>query len=407
MRPARALVSFSFIFLFWVTASFAQDSALIEQYKKALTQSPSQKSEQIPEKSMRGIGGVTSQATREDGGAGAEPSLTMHLEFKFNSDELTPQSVKYLDALGTALQDPDLRGYLYRVEGHTDSVGTDSYNLELSRKRAMAVADYMVKTFSLEREQFEVQAFGKKKPVASNDTEDGRQQNRRVVIVNTLRKISSTIPDRPRINVQVKYSRAKEEKELHNGDTLTQRDNYAIEFTPKTSAYVYIYQIDTMGNPTMLFPNSEFSQSSNQVEPGRLYRVPDLGKWLFLDENKGSENIVVIARKDEIKNPEKVCWKVLGAEQTMIASTKPASKSTGAESRTRGLGGTREERSVQGIRQELKVDTGTGTNSGETKLAGEPSSGKAPEAQSAPIPDPEQPIDMGRIFQWKLSFNHQ
>lgn len=268
MRPRYSLVCISFIFLFFASASLAQDSALVEKYKKALTQSPKEMTEKPSESHTRGVGGVAKPDGKEAGSR--PPNLTLHLEFKYASDELTPQSVKYLDALGTALQDPELRGYLYRVEGHTDSDGNDSYNLDLSRKRALAVADYMVKTFGLEREQFEIRPFGKKKPVASNETEEGRQQNRRVVIVNTLRKIPSPTVERPNITVQVRYSRAKEEKKLQDGDTLTQRDNYAIQFIPKTTAYVYIYQIDALGNVTTLFPNPQFRVQTRWNQAGYI-----------------------------------------------------------------------------------------------------------------------------------------
>lgn len=390
MKSRIAIVVFLVAVVCYADGLFAEGGGLAEQYKKALTPEGAQESQQLPEKRLRGLGGVT------------QPSLTMHLEFKFNSEELTPQTVKYLDALGTALQDPVLSGYIYRVEGHTDNVGTDAYNLDLSRRRALSVVDYMVKTFGLERDQFDVQGFGKKKPVAPNDTEEGRQQNRRVVIVNTLQNNPRIADERPKITVKVKYSRAKEEKDLQDGGTLTQRDNYAIEFTPKTSAHVYIYQIDSMNNLTQIFPNPQFSQSSNHVEPGRLYRVPDLGKWLFLDESKGKEHIVVIAQKDELQDPFKVCKKLLGSEQTMIVSAKPPARATETESKTRGLGGAREERSVQGIRPDKPIEVADGSEVKPTPPT--PESGTE---SASPQPEPPNPIDMRKVFFWKLSFMHQ
>jgi len=302
MKNKTLLISFALLFLFFATGLFAQEDGLAEQYKQALSPQAFQKSPIATQKITRSVKAVRSESDRNVEGT-TKPSLTMHLEFRFNSDELTPQTVKYLDALGTALQDPELRGYIYRVEGHTDNVGTDAYNLELSRKRALTVTDYMIKTFNLERQQFDVQGFGKKTPVASNDSEEGRSQNRRVVIVNTLKPFNTPSVDRPDIVVKVKYARAKEEKELFDGETLTQRDNYAIEFTPRTSAYLYIYQVDAMGTIVTLFPNPDFSQSYNTVEPGRLYRIPGFGKWLFLDDSKGKEHIVVIAQKEELKDP--------------------------------------------------------------------------------------------------------
>jgi outer membrane protein OmpA-like peptidoglycan-associated protein len=68
------------------------------------------------------------------------------------------------------------------IEGHTDSVGGADENLALSRRRAAAVRDYLVGRESLPREQLLVEAYGERRPVADNGTEDGRELNSRVEI---------------------------------------------------------------------------------------------------------------------------------------------------------------------------------------------------------------------------------
>ncbi|MCE5265199.1 MAG: OmpA family protein [Deltaproteobacteria bacterium] len=68
-----------------------------------------------------------------------------------------------------------------RVEGHTDSRGSDEYNMELSNRRANAVKELLVQR-GIAGNRIEVFGFGKTMPVASNDTEAGRQRNRRVEI---------------------------------------------------------------------------------------------------------------------------------------------------------------------------------------------------------------------------------
>lgn len=68
------------------------------------------------------------------------------------------------------------------VEGHTDSVGTDDYNQQLSEKRAEAVRDYLVQQ-GISSDSIIASGFGKTAPVASNDTPEGRRQNRRVELV--------------------------------------------------------------------------------------------------------------------------------------------------------------------------------------------------------------------------------
>lgn len=67
------------------------------------------------------------------------------------------------------------------IVGHTDSTGTESYNLALSRRRAMAVSDYLAAQ-GVARTRLKMDGRGELEPVASNATEDGRQQNRRVEV---------------------------------------------------------------------------------------------------------------------------------------------------------------------------------------------------------------------------------
>lgn len=68
------------------------------------------------------------------------------------------------------------------IEGHTDSMGSESYNLELSQRRADAVRDFLMQN-GVKSSQITTRGYGKTSPVASNDTAAGRQQNRRVEII--------------------------------------------------------------------------------------------------------------------------------------------------------------------------------------------------------------------------------
>ena len=67
------------------------------------------------------------------------------------------------------------------MAGHTDSTGSDEYNLELSRRRAQSVADFLA-TQNVDFARFSTQGYGKSDPIASNDTPEGRAQNRRVEV---------------------------------------------------------------------------------------------------------------------------------------------------------------------------------------------------------------------------------
>jgi len=93
---------------------------------------------------------------------------------------LKPGATRDLDRLAQALKDnPNTR---VKIEGFTDSVGSDSYNQGLSERRAQAVADAL-QMRGVPAARLQAEGLGKEFPVASNDSQAGRQQNRRVEIV--------------------------------------------------------------------------------------------------------------------------------------------------------------------------------------------------------------------------------
>jgi outer membrane protein OmpA-like peptidoglycan-associated protein len=80
---------------------------------------------------------------------------------------------------GIVLAHPGLN---LQIEGHTDSVGTDEFNQQLSERRADTVRDFLAEQ-GVSPSSITAKGFGKTQPVASNDTADGRQRNRRVELV--------------------------------------------------------------------------------------------------------------------------------------------------------------------------------------------------------------------------------
>jgi outer membrane protein OmpA-like peptidoglycan-associated protein len=100
--------------------------------------------------------------------------------FKTGSFELLAGARERLAKVsGIVLAHPGLH---LEVEGHTDSVGSDEYNQQLSEKRAGAVRDYLVQQ-GIPADTIVARGLGKTQPVAGNDTPEGRQQNRRVELV--------------------------------------------------------------------------------------------------------------------------------------------------------------------------------------------------------------------------------
>ncbi|MBI3282423.1 MAG: OmpA family protein [Acidobacteria bacterium] len=110
--------------------------------------------------------------------------------FDFNKWTLKPGAREKLAKIaGIVLSHP---GLLLAVEGHTDSVGRDEYNQELSEKRAASVRDYLVGQ-SVPDTSITARGFGEAHPVAGNDSAAGRQQNRRVELVVSGDIIGTTV----------------------------------------------------------------------------------------------------------------------------------------------------------------------------------------------------------------------
>ena len=102
--------------------------------------------------------------------------------FDFDSAELNEDGIatieEYRKSIGPEITD----AYMIVIAGHTDSSGDPKYNMWLSRERAKSVADYLIST-GVNEDQVRILGRGSEEPIASNDTREGRMQNRRVDIV--------------------------------------------------------------------------------------------------------------------------------------------------------------------------------------------------------------------------------
>ena len=104
--------------------------------------------------------------------------LTMHgINFNRDSSKILPDSESLLAQAKAALQDSV--GVSVIIEGHTDNTGTPSYNQLLSERRAKAVLDFLV-TNGIEKQRLVSVGKGENSPIASNNSKEGRYQNRRV-----------------------------------------------------------------------------------------------------------------------------------------------------------------------------------------------------------------------------------
>lgn len=109
------------------------------------------------------------------------PSLSLLIQFDFNSARVRPESQQALANLSVALQSPELRNSTFALEGHTDAKGSADYNVRLSALRAQAVRDYLV---GRGVEQVRLQASGKGASELANLEQPFAPENRRVRIVN-------------------------------------------------------------------------------------------------------------------------------------------------------------------------------------------------------------------------------
>jgi outer membrane protein OmpA-like peptidoglycan-associated protein len=106
---------------------------------------------------------------------------TRGILFAIDSDKIRPESTPTLEEIGKMLTDHlDLE---ISIEGHTDNTGDDKHNKDLSQRRAKSVRQFLIETYGIEGKRLESKGFGASNPVDTNDTPEGRQNNRRVELV--------------------------------------------------------------------------------------------------------------------------------------------------------------------------------------------------------------------------------
>src|SRR5439155_5224796 len=118
-------------------------------------------------------------ATVERVGEGILVTFASGLLFDFDSDVIRGSTRQNLDALATSMA--QYPGDNVMIAGHTDAIGSDSYNQDLSERRANAAERYLA-AHGVSYSRMATLGLGETEPVASNDSEDGRSRNRRVEV---------------------------------------------------------------------------------------------------------------------------------------------------------------------------------------------------------------------------------
>ncbi len=114
----------------------------------------------------------------------AAPSVNLTVNFQSGSAELTPDAMRTLDELGAALSSPALSSFRFRIEGHTDTVGSAGLNLSLSQQRAARVAEYLSRKFGVTGARLEAVGRGQQAPLVQTGDQVAEPRNRRVQVIN-------------------------------------------------------------------------------------------------------------------------------------------------------------------------------------------------------------------------------
>jgi outer membrane protein OmpA-like peptidoglycan-associated protein len=116
--------------------------------------------------------------------ASGQGQVNLTVNFANGSAELTPDAIRTLDELGQALSSKELEGFHFRIEGHTDTVGSPEYNRSLSERRAEAVVDYIARKYGVQATRLQAVGMGEQGLLVPTPPQTPEPRNRRVQVIN-------------------------------------------------------------------------------------------------------------------------------------------------------------------------------------------------------------------------------
>ncbi|HLX15489.1 MAG TPA: OmpA family protein [Bradyrhizobium sp.] len=119
-----------------------------------------------------------------------KPKIDLEINFDYNSAEISARSLPSVQALGRALSNPDLKGSTFVVAGHTDAVGGEAYNQDLSERRADSIKRYLVDKVGVAGADLVTVGYGKTK--LKDPANPTSEVNRRVQVVNMENKATAS-----------------------------------------------------------------------------------------------------------------------------------------------------------------------------------------------------------------------
>ena len=121
--------------------------------------------------------------------ASTKPNIDLDIQFDYNSAQIRKASMPAAEELGKALSNPSLRGSTFVVAGHTDAIGSEAYNQDLSERRADTIKRFLTDKYGINGTDLVTVGYGKDKPKDPNAPMD--PANRRVQVVNMDTKTAS------------------------------------------------------------------------------------------------------------------------------------------------------------------------------------------------------------------------
>jgi outer membrane protein OmpA-like peptidoglycan-associated protein len=220
---------------------------------------------------------------------------------KFAVADLPAVDRAQLDQVAAALLSPEWKSRRpLVVEGNTCSCGSDAFNLDLGRKRAQSVREYLIAKKALTEADSQVDSKGKSNPVVVSSRpelsfeecqrDETHNLNRRVVI-KEARSGSSA-----QVSFWYRPAAGGEFRPLTNGATLHTNDQIKVKVESFTPIYAYVLHHGSAGDWAALFPNGKITPGAHAINPvaeGDPVWIPGSGDGLKLDETPGPEETMV------------------------------------------------------------------------------------------------------------------
>jgi OmpA-OmpF porin, OOP family len=163
--------------------------------------------------------------------------ITLHGEFDIDRALIRPEYREEIAQVGDFMKKYPTTTAV--IEGHTDNVGSAEHNMDLSKRRAEAVVNYLVENYGIDRSRLEARGYGMSRPVADNASDEGRQKNRRITaIIDCVFEVKEILPpERLCMGLLVEFDTGKSDINPQFRDEIAKVGEYLKKY-PTTTAVI-------------------------------------------------------------------------------------------------------------------------------------------------------------------------